>query len=299
MESRRGLVDVNPYITAIMAVPTAGLATLDAYTSGLWTVCWMRRLLSSYTGPLLRIRRSSDNTELDIGYAADKSLDSAAAVAFAGAGSAFVTKLYDQTGNTRDAVQATTTKQPRIVNSGVFDGKLVFDGTDDCLRTGNSGTPSIFSVVTRALSRSTAAQHFLLEHSNGAIVAAHSNAVLYNEVAGGQKTNQLITTGTSYRLNETAGVTIGGVMGGVYDYSQSTSNKSKLYKNGSLQSASTGLSGSEPSGSFTADPWNFGARNNGASGPAPIDTSGFVVWEGVSQAANMSALSTILSAGTA
>ncbi|HKC68272.1 MAG TPA: arabinofuranosidase catalytic domain-containing protein [Bacteroidia bacterium] len=35
--------------------------------------------------------------------------------------SAYITKWYDQSGNTRDASQATTTAQPRIMNAGVID----------------------------------------------------------------------------------------------------------------------------------------------------------------------------------
>lgn len=287
---------VDPYRLAPAVTP---LAVLDAYTSGMWACCWMRRLLTSWTSPVLRVRRSSDNAEQDIGYAADNSLDSAALLAFAGAGDAFVTKLYDQTGGGHDAVQSTTGKQPRIVLAGVFDGTLVFDGADDCLTTGNSGTPSIFSVVSRATLRSLSSVCVLLEHGNTGPTAAHSNAVFYN-TTGSQGTNLLISTGTNYRLNAQDATTINGVMGAVFDYAQTTGAKSKLYKNGSfIPATNSGLSGSEPSGTFTADPWNFAARNNGASLVSPLNASGFVVWEGVSQAPNEAAISTILSAGSA
>ena len=47
----------------------AFVGALDAYASGLagaWSVS--RRLLTSYSGPLVRVRRSSDNAEQDIGF---------------------------------------------------------------------------------------------------------------------------------------------------------------------------------------------------------------------------------------
>lgn len=53
---------------------------------------------------------------------------------FVGANSAYVTKFYDQTGNGEHAEQATNAAQPRIVNAGSYDGKLIFDGSDDFLK---------------------------------------------------------------------------------------------------------------------------------------------------------------------
>jgi hypothetical protein len=81
---------------------------------------------STYSGPLLRVRRSSDNTEQDINAVAaadgngDRWLDTAALSAFVGVGNGFVTRWYDQTAGARHAVQATQANQPRIVNSGVM-----------------------------------------------------------------------------------------------------------------------------------------------------------------------------------
>jgi hypothetical protein len=47
--------------------------------------------------------------------------------------SAFVETWYDQSGNGRDAVQATAGSQPKIVNAGTLLNELDFDGTDDSL----------------------------------------------------------------------------------------------------------------------------------------------------------------------
>ena len=99
------------------AAPFVG--ALDDLTTDL-SVAWssIRRLLTSYTGPLGRARRSSDSTELDIGYNADGSLDTAALLAFAGAGDAFWRYIYDQSGAGIDLVQGTGANQAKCVASG-------------------------------------------------------------------------------------------------------------------------------------------------------------------------------------
>ena len=97
-----------------------------------------RRLLTAYTGPLIRVRRSSDNAEADIGFTASGDLDTTALLAHVGAGDGFVTTWYDQSGNTRDVTQATGDHQPMIVNAGAVETmggrpSPVFDGVNDIL----------------------------------------------------------------------------------------------------------------------------------------------------------------------
>jgi len=79
-----------------------------------------RRIVESYTGPLLRVRRASDNAELDIGYGTDNWLYQPDLLLFAFGGDAFVTTWYDQTGNGNHATSTVATEQPKIVNSGVI-----------------------------------------------------------------------------------------------------------------------------------------------------------------------------------
>jgi hypothetical protein len=84
----------------------------------------MRLLRSAYgsSGPIIKVRRSSDNATLDItsesgGY----NLDVKSLLAFVGSGSGYIDTWYDQTVNARHATQPTTGLQPRIVNAGVLD----------------------------------------------------------------------------------------------------------------------------------------------------------------------------------
>lgn len=98
--------------------PTAALL-LDTY-SGASVAYSLRRLSSTYTGNLIRVRRSSDNTEQNIGYDANNVLDTAALLSFVGAGNGFVTTWYDQSGNGNNATQTTALNQPQIVSSGAI-----------------------------------------------------------------------------------------------------------------------------------------------------------------------------------
>jgi hypothetical protein len=121
------------------------LATLlDIYPSA--SSAYSVRLLrgARYDNALIRARRSSDNAEVDVFVDSNfqLSLDSnitsrtsgTTLATWVGANSAFVTKWYDQSGNSNDAVQATSANQPTIVASGVLQtnlGKaaLLFNGT--------------------------------------------------------------------------------------------------------------------------------------------------------------------------
>lgn len=78
----------------------------------------LRKLNTLYTGSAIRVRRSSDNTEQDIGFTGGNDLDTAALTSFCGSGNGFVTTWYDQSGNARNATQTTAANQPQIVSSG-------------------------------------------------------------------------------------------------------------------------------------------------------------------------------------
>jgi hypothetical protein len=81
----------------------------------------VRQLVNNYTGSLIRVRRSSDNTETNIGFDLDGNLDTTTLLTFVGRDTnnhGFVTTWYDQSGNRNHATQTATGSQPQIVNSG-------------------------------------------------------------------------------------------------------------------------------------------------------------------------------------
>jgi len=143
----------RPYAAA---VPFVGL--LDDYPNAAAAYS-LRKLDKDYAGNAIRVRRSNDNAESDIGFTSSGNLDTATLKTFVGANSGFVTTWYDQSGNVRNATQATAANQPRIVNAGVVDrqnGKpaIFYDGTNDRFVTGissidltNGDNLSAFNVV--------------------------------------------------------------------------------------------------------------------------------------------------------
>jgi hypothetical protein len=85
----------------------------------------------------------------------------------------FVSTWYDQSGNGNDAIQITTTSQPKIVSAGVLvAGGLDFDGVDDSL----VGITNLFSGTSAASSfivgnaDSTAANEPMFAQGSNAIV---------------------------------------------------------------------------------------------------------------------------------
>lgn len=77
----------------------------------------LRQLRVDYSGPAIRVRRSSDNSEQDIGFV-NGVLDTATLLTFVGAGSGFVTTWYDQSANGFHASQSIGANQPLIVFLG-------------------------------------------------------------------------------------------------------------------------------------------------------------------------------------
>lgn len=94
------------------------LSRIGSPALGAWSVA--RKLRTAYAGSAIRVRRSNDNAETDIGFNADGTLNTTALAAHVGANSGFVTTIYDQIGSA-NLVQATTANQPRIVNAGTTD----------------------------------------------------------------------------------------------------------------------------------------------------------------------------------
>lgn len=111
----------------------------------------MRVLVSDYNGPLIRLRRSSDNQERDFTWADNDILDVAAINSWRGASNVFVVIWYDQSGLGRNATQGSINNQPQFFSTVAFpyfqgDGSndhLTVDtprGIQDVTNNGNQGT---------------------------------------------------------------------------------------------------------------------------------------------------------------
>jgi len=131
LQSEGQIINASPAYRPTWAVSCSYL--LDQY-SGAAAAYSLRKLDCDYTGYAIRVRRSSDNSEQDIGFTSNGDLDTTSLLSFVGSNSAYGVTWYSQQGSF-NATQSTSTSQPRIVNSGVIErqnGKpsLYFDGGD-------------------------------------------------------------------------------------------------------------------------------------------------------------------------
>ena len=122
---------------------------LDEY-SGAAAAYSLRLLRAGYTGDAIRVRRSTDNAETDIGFDSNGELDTTALLAHVGTGgtdNGFVETWYDQSGNGYDATQTSLANQPQIVSggsvltltgSGSANPCIRFDGNNDLLDLSSS-----------------------------------------------------------------------------------------------------------------------------------------------------------------
>lgn len=104
----------------------------------------LRVLESDYNGPLIRLRRDSDNAEEDFGWADNDIVDVDAINTWRAGANVFVVIWYDQSGLGRNAIQNNVNRQPQFTPNAAhpfFRG----DGANDFLDTQTS-----IQVVTNA-----------------------------------------------------------------------------------------------------------------------------------------------------
>ena len=194
----------------------------------------LRKLSSTYSGSAIRVRRSSDNAEQDIGFNVSNTLDTTALLAFCGAGDGFVTTWYDQSGNSKDIGNTTAIGQPQIVSVGAVllentKPAMTFDGSNNDF-SATFGTilnqPSTMFSVVRPLSLAGGStRHLIDKHSAGqrqAVYMLLSNNIAlfagssFDSGVAFTTTQQLITTtfnSTNSTVNRNSGATITGDAG--------------------------------------------------------------------------------------
>ena len=108
-------------ITALSGA--GGALLLDLFGTNILAAYSLRKLSSTYTGDAVRVRRTSDNAEQDIGFDGSNNLDTSALTTFLGSDDGFLAKWYDQSGNGRDGAQTNASKQIRIATAGTIETK--------------------------------------------------------------------------------------------------------------------------------------------------------------------------------
>lgn len=111
----------------------------------------LRKLRKSYSGPCIRVRRSSDNAELDIGFIGEN-LDTATLLSFVGADDGSITICYDQSGNSNDAYQSNATYQPNYVSNCISFSNMDWMDIPDSTITEIANTTLIAVVKRNSLS---------------------------------------------------------------------------------------------------------------------------------------------------
>ena len=217
------------FIPSFMGFDKAGFGDpplLDLYP-GAAAAYSVRKLRTAYTGSAIRVRRSSDNTEQNIGFSG-VNLDTTSLTSFCSGTNGFVTTWYDQSGNGRNATQSTAGSQPQIVSSGA----VITENSKPILRFNSQFFQ--FSTLTPATNWSIFGVG--LKNVSGQILTFIGGSTAFNSALVGFSDNNIyilgasnyITTSdapvTSYRIN--SGFVVSGVA-------------SSLYRNNTLLSTSS------------------------------------------------------------
>jgi hypothetical protein len=159
---------------------------LDLYPGAILAVS-TRKLRLDYNGPCIRVRRTSDNVEQDIGFVGEN-LDTSALLSFCAGTSGRVAVWYDQSGNNHNFFNTMATQQPEIVNSGIINnenGKPVLELSSVDKRSlrylspiKNTASDYFISLVER---RDSLSPQFMFSSSNPNLIINFPNRAWFTD----------------------------------------------------------------------------------------------------------------------
>lgn len=131
----------------------------------------LRQLKSSYKGPVIDVRRASDNQIISIGFDNQGNLNTGLILDFCGNSKGYVTRWYDQSGNGKDALNITLAAQPLIFNGLSLEtvaGKpaLNFTGSTVFLSTAQNVLANSNELATFTVAYASYYQN-IIQHGNG------------------------------------------------------------------------------------------------------------------------------------
>jgi hypothetical protein len=251
----------------------------DVFFSDLFqppTAVYTLRKLNPSAINCIRVRRSNDNAEQDIGFINSKPnapLNTGQLMQFVGANDGFVVTWYDQSGLNRDAEQTTGANQPQIVNSGSLITEnglptIEFNGTSQSLQIADFQTAAyvhvnLFSVLRFTGTTGTHAifAKFATTGNNRSIYIAIINNVWDTRISA-NGTSTVIRYASSN--NPPSGQQI---FTNINDLSQSTNaDRIQFYRNGT-NTTKTAINANNITSAFNANvPFFIGANGTiGAS----------------------------------
>lgn len=218
------------------------IALLDLYPNAAAAYS-LRKLRSAYTGSAIRVRRSSDNTEQDIGFTISGDLDTSSLTSFCGSGNGFVTTWYDQSGNNLNFYNSTAIYQPQVYSNGTI---LKMQFVNNGLRTDNSTLfkNNKFTLIVwhRRNSLVNFGKIFCIDYrANGTWSPPYSSIELStSQGLTRQIYNNIVVSGTSYTVNSDSAINDNIWSNLALRYNGTTLNS---YVNGSKQTNQTSISG--------------------------------------------------------
>lgn len=190
-----GAINLPALADSSAALPSVATAPTGVYG--------LKKLVTVYPGPALRVIRASDGAQQDIGFSGSD-LDSAAALAFRGASLLKVMTLYDQTGNGNHLTQETPADQPVLyLDNGppaiLFHGFLKIPAT----LTADRANVSML-IVTREVASNVTGGMFYMGPQTGpsdlglqGFVSCFASQPIYDGKLGKVMPNDASTVGTA------------------------------------------------------------------------------------------------------
>ena len=189
---------LGPALTGALteSLHPAVIAAIGPISTSFFLAVSVRLLIPTYTGAALRIRRSSDNTELDINFLGDGSLDVAQATTFIGGATGFVVTWYNQNGTTNHPTQAVQANQPEFVANDL-NGRAGVDwvaGIPNRLVMANSARPDVNTPYSTSLVLTQDAALGAINLLMSSAAATNGEGVMFTNGAGSSfRINQLGT----------------------------------------------------------------------------------------------------------
>jgi len=242
--SADGATEFCPNESVTLSSDSFGTTTsIDGVTTSPTMAVGMRKLIASYAGPAIRLRRASDNAEQDFGFSGTD-LDLNAINTFLGSSAAFATILYDQSGGGNHFSQTTQSTQPLFSANG-FNGKPMLNTTNSKIMLSPVNMVSQFTVIYGARQQGPA---------RGRMLSGVNNNWLLGWWQGGK--SKFYSAG--WVLNAAGG------SGGTYVYSgtgSQTTDQYSIYENGVHLATNNG-------GSQGPNGLSIGAWSNNGSEPS-------------------------------
>lgn len=174
---------------------------VDKLITAPWSAHSVRQLRQTYVGAGVRVRRSSDNVEQDIGFTAAGVLDTATLATFVGVNDGFITTWYDQTGNSRNMVQTNTALQPRIVIAGVLQKQ---DNNPAVVCAAGQYLTQAFATVNQPYSRSSVFQ--IDTRASGAVMLDGASTAAGGQLLQNSVNSLAMNAGSTVGIDSNAGV---------------------------------------------------------------------------------------------